>query len=149
MKTCTKCGETKPLDDFYRNRGKADGRDSWCRECAKERRRRYYEENRDKERESQRRYREENRDKLRECDLRYREENRAYRCAIKRANDSESQSMSAEMSTIPPRTPWAEDEDAFLMADNGMTGFQKAIHLGRTYASCRRRRHRLRQAVTA
>ena len=115
-----------------------------------ERRRRYYEENRDKERESQRRWREANRDKVLERDRWYREENRAYRCAIKRANDSESQAMSAEMSTIPPRTPWTEEEDAFLMSDDGMTVFQKAIHLGRTYASCKRRRERLRkQAVSA
>lgn len=27
-KTCTKCGETKPLDEFYR-----EGKDSWCKEC--------------------------------------------------------------------------------------------------------------------
>ena len=149
MKTCTKCGETKPLDDFHRHRGKADGRYAWCRECAAEHRRRYYENNRDKERELQRQYREENRDKLQERNRRYQEENRDYRRATGRANDSESQSISAEMATVPPRTPWTAEEEAFLMADNGMTTFQKAIHLGRTYHSCRRRRAYLRQAVTA
>ena len=164
MKTCTKCGETKPLDDFHRHRGKAEGRNSWCRECAAEYRRgyheenrdkrleyqrRYYEENRDKALEYQRRYREENRDKALEYERRYYEENRAHLCAVAGAGYSESQSMSAEMATVPPRTPWTEEEDAFLMADNGMTVFQKAIHLGRTYASCARRRERLRQVVTA
>ena len=134
MKTCTKCGETKPLDDFHRHRGKAEGRNSWCRECAAEYRRGYHEENRDKRLEYQRRY--------------Y-EENRAHLCAVAGAGYSESQSMSAEMATVPPRTPWTEEEDAFLMADNGMTVFQKAIHLGRTYASCTGRRKSLRQVVTA
>ena len=29
-KTCTKCGETKPVDEFYRNRASRDG---YCRVC--------------------------------------------------------------------------------------------------------------------
>ena len=179
MKTCTKCGETKPLDDFHRHRGKSDGRRSWCRECAVERQRRYYEENRDKVRERQRRwreanrdkvlerkrryyeanrdkvleydrrYREANRDKALEYQRRYREENRDYRRDSIRAVESESQAMSAEMATVPLRTPWTEEEDAVLMANDGMTVFQKAVHLGRTYGSCRGRRKSLRQAVTA
>ena len=179
MKTCTKCGETKPLDDFHRDQSKADGRSARCRECTAEdrhrryekyrdkeleSRRRYYEENRDKERERNRWYREENRDKERERlrryyeenrdkvldrKRRYHEENRCYRRALSRAYGSEYQSMSVAMATVPPRTPWTEDEDAFLMADNGMTRFQKAIHLGRTYASCASRRERLRQEVAA
>ena len=149
MKTCTKCGETKPLDDFHRNRSKAYGRNIWCRECTAEGKRRYYEENRDKVRECNRRYREENRDKGLERHRRYHEENRDYLCAVARANHSESQAMSAELATVPPHTPWTEEEDAFLMADNGMTVFQKAIHLGRTYGSCRRRRESLRQEVAA
>ena len=164
MKTCTKCGETKPLDDFHRNQSGADGRRSRCRECTAEYRRRYREENLDKVMEYQRRWREENRDKVLDYRRRYqeenrdkelermrrwREENRDYRRSLNRANQSESQAMSVEMATVPLRTPWTEEEDAFLMADNGMTVFQKAIHLGRTYASCMRRRDRLRQAVPA
>jgi len=37
MKTCTKCGETKPLEDFHRNRGRADGRSSQCGPCIRTR----------------------------------------------------------------------------------------------------------------
>ena len=164
MKTCTKCGETKPLDAFHRNRSKADGREAQCRECTLERCRRYHEENRDKELERKRRYHEENRDKVLERNRRwreenrdkeleyrrrYREENRDYRRDYIRAVKSESQAMSVEMATVPPHTLWTEEEDAFLMSDNGMTIFQKAIHLGRTYHSCTHRRRSLRQAVTA
>lgn len=164
MKTCTKCGETKPLDGFCRDRSRADGRQARCRECMAEYARRYHdanrdkelerkrkwrEENRDKAEEHQRRYREENRDKVQERQRRWREENRDYRRAADRAIESESQAMSVEMATVPLRTPWAEEEDAFLMADDGMTVFQKAIHLGRTFASCRGRRRHLRQVVAA
>lgn len=33
MKTCTKCGETKPINDFHRDKRKADGRRYRCKEC--------------------------------------------------------------------------------------------------------------------
>ena len=33
MKTCPKCGETKSLDSFSKNKSRRDGRDSWCRAC--------------------------------------------------------------------------------------------------------------------
>jgi hypothetical protein len=34
-KTCTKCGETKPLTEFWRDRRKSDGRTPACRACMK------------------------------------------------------------------------------------------------------------------
>lgn len=34
MKSCRKCHETKPLDDFHRDKGRKDGRDTKCRACA-------------------------------------------------------------------------------------------------------------------
>ncbi len=33
MKTCKQCGETKPLDDFYRATGMHDGRRNDCKTC--------------------------------------------------------------------------------------------------------------------
>lgn len=35
MKKCTKCGKSKNLDDFYRNKSKRDGRSSHCKSCLK------------------------------------------------------------------------------------------------------------------
>ena len=35
MKTCTKCGEEKPLDKFNRRKLSADGLESRCRDCAR------------------------------------------------------------------------------------------------------------------
>jgi hypothetical protein len=33
MKRCSKCGETKSISEFPKNRGKKDGIHSWCRKC--------------------------------------------------------------------------------------------------------------------
>lgn len=35
MKTCTKCGEVKPLDEFHRNKASRDGRVTRCKSCVK------------------------------------------------------------------------------------------------------------------
>lgn len=35
-KRCQRCGETKPLDDFHRDRRADDGRVRWCRKCMHE-----------------------------------------------------------------------------------------------------------------
>ena len=34
MKACSKCGEEKPLDDFYRDKSGKSGRSSRCKTCA-------------------------------------------------------------------------------------------------------------------
>lgn len=34
-KTCTRCGETKPLTEFHRNRSAPDGRQSRCKVCVR------------------------------------------------------------------------------------------------------------------
>lgn len=41
MKTCTKCGDAKPLNEFYRDPRVSDGRRSDCRDCAKARQLQY------------------------------------------------------------------------------------------------------------
>ncbi|MCK4665873.1 hypothetical protein KAU33_03945 [Candidatus Dependentiae bacterium] len=35
-KTCPKCHETKPLNEFYKNKSTKDGRSCYCKECKKE-----------------------------------------------------------------------------------------------------------------
>lgn len=37
MKTCTKCMETKDLNEFSKSKSKKDGFFSWCKECWKNR----------------------------------------------------------------------------------------------------------------
>lgn len=65
-KRCTKCGETKSLDAFNRDRRRPLGRRSYCRAC-------------------QRTWREANRDRRREYDRAGREANREYFREYKRA----------------------------------------------------------------
>lgn len=36
MKTCSKCDEEKPLTEFYKQASRADGRQRYCKRCAKE-----------------------------------------------------------------------------------------------------------------
>ena len=36
VKRCSKCGESKPLDDFHRCRAKSHGRAAYCRGCTRE-----------------------------------------------------------------------------------------------------------------
>ena len=156
-KTCTKCGETKSLDGFHRNKGGVDGRHSRCKECRRERKRRYYEENRDKVLESQCSYREENRDKTLDYQRRYREENRdktldyqrryyeENRDIIDQGKKSRYAQYTRTSSLLASRkgAPYSPEEDALILADNGMTDYQKAIELGRTYYSVRIRKQRL------
>jgi hypothetical protein len=54
MKTCSVCGESKPLDEFHHTKTSKDGRTWTCRPCANARSRRWQEENRERKRESDR-----------------------------------------------------------------------------------------------
>ena len=202
-KTCTKCGETKPLDDFHRDKTRTGGRRPYCKECVqeytrryyeenrdkwleyarryhgenrdkvRERKRSYYEENRDKVRKSQRRYYEENRDKVRERKRRYYEENRdkklEYECRYYEENRDKKleyqrryheenrdilnqgskirqvqNTRTSNLLASKKGAPYSPEEDALILADNGMTIYQKAIELGRTYQSVRIRKQHLR-----
>jgi len=42
MKTCTKCGQDKPLSEFYGHPTARDGLGSWCRACRNAHQREYY-----------------------------------------------------------------------------------------------------------
>lgn len=91
MKTCTKCSETKTLEEFHRHIGCTDGRDPWCKLCKnfarqiwhknnwqrrRESNRRYYHANKEKHQEAKQRWYKENREKKLEYDRLWREKNR-------------------------------------------------------------------------
>jgi 5-methylcytosine-specific restriction endonuclease McrA len=73
MKTCTKCAENKPPDQFYRARHAKDGRDSRCIACEKARLAKWAEDNPERRREAQARYNAT--DKAQERQRRWRENN--------------------------------------------------------------------------
>lgn len=41
-KTCSKCRETKPLGEFYKDKSKIDGLEGKCKECSKTKNKNYY-----------------------------------------------------------------------------------------------------------
>ena len=47
MKTCAKCGDTKPLDEFHRKKSSRDGRRARCKTCLLAQKREYYAANRE------------------------------------------------------------------------------------------------------
>lgn len=48
MKTCNKCGDTKPLNEFAENKSKPDGKQYQCRSCQSDYRREHYEKNKER-----------------------------------------------------------------------------------------------------
>ena len=62
VKTCTKCGEEKPLEEYGREKRVKDGRQARCRECARAHNRAKC----DQYRETRRAYAERNKDRIRE-----------------------------------------------------------------------------------
>jgi len=36
MKRCSRCGEEKPVEEFYRFKGHSSGRQAWCKDCMAE-----------------------------------------------------------------------------------------------------------------
>ncbi len=59
-KTCTRCGETKPVTEFSKASRSKDGLKEWCKQCAAI----YYAENRERYKTRWARYYSENKDKL-------------------------------------------------------------------------------------
>lgn len=78
LKQCCGCSKEKELDEFNRDKGKKDGRNSLCKECTKQYKQKYNAENRDKIK----KYREENSEHYKELkhswDIRNREHKAAY-----------------------------------------------------------------------
>ena len=89
-KRCTRCGETKPLDAFHRNRRAKDGRKSRCADChlaqdreriksnpkkAREVQARYWDGHREMQREHNRKYRQRNSEQLNEAKIQWKKAN--------------------------------------------------------------------------
>jgi len=88
-KQCAKCRETKFLDDFHKDKGKRDGRSSYCKKCAIESARMHYKENREGHRERQQEYYRENSDAIRRRSAGYYEahrESKEFRLRRNKAN---------------------------------------------------------------
>lgn len=76
MRTCTKCSEEKPQDEFYKNKSKKSGYETSCKTCARARVKKYADDNRDDVREKQRAYHRDNADHVRALASEWRGRNR-------------------------------------------------------------------------
>jgi hypothetical protein len=81
LKTCGKCEEIKPLEEFHRNRARRDGRINICKTCCTKKQVEYYQRNKEKIRKKNAEYwkrpkSEEQRKKTREQKAAYREKNK-------------------------------------------------------------------------
>ena len=74
-KFCSRCKETKPTNEFHKDKSRKDGLFSYCKSCAKENSRKWKEANKEKEKENVRRWRETNPEKVKENRRKWRKEN--------------------------------------------------------------------------
>jgi hypothetical protein len=65
-KRCTRCGETKPISDFYRNKSSKGGVSSECKQCTLERAKAYRATHSEEKREYQKAYRATHQERKRE-----------------------------------------------------------------------------------
>lgn len=147
-KRCSMCKETKPVSEFCKSRSHKDGLYSSCKACKSERDRRYREANKEKVAEGKRRYREANRERQAELSRRHYEANREQ---IQRRSSKylrEANARSLELAHRHGR-PWEDWEDEFVLADNGLTMYQKAVKLGRGYRTTQNRKHKLEHGANA
>ena len=53
-KRCPRCGETKSIDDFYKNKSRKDGHSAWCKTCDNANNKKYVQNNQEHMREYER-----------------------------------------------------------------------------------------------
>jgi hypothetical protein len=75
-KQCTKCGITKPITDFYKDKNRSDGYFPQCKQCVKINSKRQYNNNKKSVIERVHLYREVNTESVKERELRYRKSHR-------------------------------------------------------------------------
>ncbi len=78
MKTCTKCGEDKPLSEFHNRTSSKDGKKAACRKCSNAASKKWRESSAEHVRAYEKAYREQNKEAVRERTRRWREENAEY-----------------------------------------------------------------------
>lgn len=138
-KTCTKCGETKPTDQFHKCRSSRDGLQSSCTTCTDAMSRAYYEANREHIVAQKRAYNEVNRDKINA-------RQRARNTLMGNPFRDRAQEVTTRYATRI-RDPWAPEEDNYVLTGPG-TLMDKALQLSRTYDAVKNRAKLLRQDST-
>ena len=110
MKTCSKCGETKPFAEFHKHKRNKDGYANCCKSCVAVRGRRWREDNKEAIAERKRQYYQENKEAILEYHRRYREENREAVLERKRQWYQENKEAAVECK----RQYYQENKDVIL-----------------------------------
>ena len=109
-KTCTACGDSKPLTEFYRNRRNRDGRGPRCLDCHREQQRVYRESNREMLNKKRREYVKANPEKVNAYNRKYRDEHPDWRSEQDRkyyaANAENRRSYRRQYVETNPHTVW-------------------------------------------
>lgn len=74
---------------------------------------------------------------------RWRERNRDYLNAYRLRHEQQSEALSGAMAHRKG-VPWSPDEDGLLMEDSGLSLYQRAVNMGRSWRECKERRRLLR-----
>jgi len=116
-KVCTKCGESKPIEAFSKNRRTADGLAKWCKTCAKEKNKQYYIKNREKIKERRMKNREKNLEHKRKWYKANQEKVKAYEKEWnKNNNDKKRTNAALRRAAKMQRTPcWLTEYDRALI----------------------------------
>ena len=77
-RVCTKCGELKSFEEFYKSKKGKYGIESKCKECINEKNKQYYENNKEDIVEKGKQYYENNKEYKAEYDKKYRENNKEH-----------------------------------------------------------------------
>lgn len=151
VKRCPTCGVTKPLDGFYRNKSRKNGRSDQCKECRKASARAYYGSAQEDVKARHEAY-QGNREKINAYQRAYHFANREKRNASRRERyemigdlyGDKCQEISMRHATRNGE-PWSEAEDNFIINSTDRI-IDDALALHRTYISVNRRRERLIKA---
>lgn len=106
MSKCANCTELKPLNDFYKDKGRKRGVISYCKVCANEKLRKRRLDSGVEGLEVRRKWSEENRERLREQDRMYKDSNRVRL----RVNENKRRARKASL----PDTLTNKDTDSIL-----------------------------------
>jgi len=126
-KTCTKCGKTKPLEDFPKHINGKYGKDSKCKECNVKNWQKYYEKNTDHAKDKRKKWNQENYQKNKEQVLEAKRKSRektkkaraAYMKQYKKDNPHlQRQYNQTRRASLKQRMPaWLTDKDKQRIKD--------------------------------
>lgn len=89
-KKCKKCGEIKPITEFYKCKRYADGYRGWCKECCKKQAAQWNQDNKELTKQYNARYRQNNKGRKKEYDAQYYQNNKEHikECVVQWREDN-------------------------------------------------------------